>query len=159
MEQSVNTARRKAHRRGVSVRQPEQSVDTEWHKGCRQNADVRAEEQFQNTARKRALHYSRHPRTVAELTAVFHDVVSTGSVFTCTSCDQLLYRHSAQKLSSLLSLNQCTFSSVRLNKTTSDGVLNTYVLLAVYICVKIRSRHAALQIVCISPISNSIFEH
>jgi len=34
----------------------------------------------------------------------------------------LLYRQSVQKLSSLLSLNQSILSSVRLNKTSSDGV-------------------------------------
>jgi len=66
---------------------------------------------------------SRHDsRTVAGLITTFHDVISTGPIFTCTSCDQLLYRHSVQKLSGLLSVNQSILSSVRLNKTSSDGV-------------------------------------
>ena len=123
-EQTVDTARRKSRRCDGTVREAEQSVDRERRRTRRQNADVGAEEQSQNTARKRALH---NPRTVGDMITAFHDVISTGPVFTCTSCDQLLYRHSVQKLSSLHSINQSILSSVTLNKTSSDGVQ--------YICI------------------------
>jgi len=117
-EQSLNTARHKTRRQAGDVRQREQSLDTARRKARRQNDDIRQQEQVANTTRKQSL---RDSTSLPSLIHRFHSIVAHGPVYICSSCDQLLYRHSVQ-----LAANTCSASSISdsvlLNKCSSDGI-------------------------------------
>jgi len=100
-EQTANIARRKQRRQDTDVKQQEQTADTARRKGRRQNAEYRQQEQISDTARKRLQHDCHR---VEDLIHQFHTAVETGPVFVCTSCDQLMYKHSVQKASIVRSL-------------------------------------------------------
>jgi len=141
-EQIQNTALRKAHRCDYEVRRQEQSVGTQRRRTHRQNLDVRAQEQLRKIARNSAAN-------VSEQIVAFHDVISIGPLYICSSCDQFLYRHSVQKAASVRSLNQPIITLVLLSKTSFDGVE--------YICStctrylrKNQIPHVPLQTACIS---------
>ena len=59
---------------------------------------------------------------MADLICEFHAAVKTGPVFVCTSCDQLMYKHSVQKASIVRSLALSVTPSVILDTVSSDGV-------------------------------------
>ena len=100
-ERTADTARRKQRRQDTDVKQQEQTADTARRKGRRQNAEYRQQEQISDTARKRLQHDCHR---VEDLIHQFHTAVETGPVFVCTSCDQLMYKHSVQKASIVRSL-------------------------------------------------------
>ena len=118
-EQTVDTQRRRARRHDSTLRQREQTVDTQRRRARRRNEDIRREEQLRNTCRKRDV---CHCADVSELITRFHNVVSTGPVFVCSSCDQLLYKHSIQKTTTLRCSDLPIITTVLLNKTSFDGV-------------------------------------
>ena len=107
------TARRKGRRQDTDVRQQEQTADTAQRKRRRQNAEYRQQEQINDTARKRLQHDCH---SVADLIRDFHTAV------VCTSCDQLMYKHSVQKASIVRSLALSVTQSVLLDTVSSDGV-------------------------------------
>ena len=51
----------------------------------------------------------------------FRQVIQSGHVYVCTSCDQLLYKNSVQKSSSIRALSLSVVNTVLLGKTSSDG--------------------------------------
>ena len=118
-EQSLDTARRKRCRQDDDVRQREQSLNTTRRKRQRQNSDVRQQEQAANTARKQHL---RDSTSLSSLIHRFHSIVARGPVYICTSCDQLLYKHSVQLAANIRSMSLSITDSVLLNKRSSDGI-------------------------------------
>ena len=116
-EQSLETARRKTQRQDNNIGQRELSLDTARCKILRKDDDVQ-QEKVAHTARKQRLCDSTW---VWSLIHRFHSIVAHGQVYICSSCDQLLYRHSV-----LLAANICSMS---LSITDSALVmkLNTFV--------------------------------
>lgn len=118
-EQSLNTPQRKTKRQDDNVRQREQSLNTTRRKRQRQNSDVRQQEQAANTARKQHL---RDSTSLSSLIHRFHSIVARGPVYICTSCDQLLYKHSVQLAANIRSMSLSITDFVLLNKRSSDGI-------------------------------------
>ena len=114
----MDTARRKTCRQVADVRQREQSANTARRKTCRLNSTVRQQEQLADTTRKQHLCASQ---SVSSLIHHFHSVVAHGSVYICSSCDQLLYKHSVQLAANLCSKSSI-IDSVLLGKRSPDGI-------------------------------------
>ena len=137
-EQSHDTARRKTRRQDSDVRQEEQSRNTTRRKTRRQDSDFRRKEQLHNTRRRKTrredLTYRQQEAeqrrqhgcsTTAQLVSYFHQLVSSGPVYICTSCDQLLYKHSVKKATNIRSLSLPLLDTVLLGKISSNG--NEYI--------------------------------
>ena len=139
-EQIQNTSSRKRARSDVCVRAREQTRDTSARKRVRSFADVRTAEQSRDTCARRESRKSEDVRdhenllksvqrnpgcgciSVDELITQFHNVVSEGPVYVCSSCDQLFYHHGVQLASSLRSSQLIKVLSVLRGTLSSDGI-------------------------------------
>ena len=113
---------RRLSRQSEEVRLQERARNRSARQAARSNEDVKRSEQSSNTQRKKA---ARECSTVDELVTHFKHSISTGPVFICSSCDQLLYKHSVQKACNLRSGSLSVVHSVLLGTISSDG--NEYV--------------------------------
>ena len=101
------------------MKQQEQTTNTARRKLRRQDSDYRQQEQLNKTARR---HLQHDCHTVSDLICQFHAAVETGPVFICTSCDQLMYKHSVEKATIVRSLALPVTQTVLLDTVRSDGV-------------------------------------
>jgi len=102
----------RVRRQSEEVKLKERARDCSARQAARSNEEVRRSEQSSNTHRRKA---AQKCSTLDELVTHFRHSISTGPVFICSSCDQLLYKHSVQKACSLRSASLPVVHSVLLN--------------------------------------------
>jgi len=133
-EQTDNTKRRKLRRKDSDYRQQEQTSNTIKRKSHRQDFEFRQQEQSSDSSRRKSRRldseYRQHELTTqrehncgntVQLVSRFRQLIQSGPIYVCTSCDQLFYKHSVQTANSIRSLALSGIDTVLLGKTSSDG--------------------------------------
>ena len=116
-EESLDSSRRKIRRQDTSYRQREQSLDSSRRNLRRQDSSYRQQE----LTRQR----EHNCANTAQLVSRFCNLIQSGPVFVCTSCDQLFYKHSVKTADSIRLLSLPIICTVLLGKISSDG--NEYI--------------------------------
>jgi hypothetical protein len=89
----------------------------------RADEDARADERSLDRSARQSKRLKVHQHaSVSHLINDFHLAVSNGLVYVCSSCDQLLYRHSVQKAAGLRSLHSTQIHKCLLGTISPDGI-------------------------------------
>jgi hypothetical protein len=118
-----NTRARRAARADEDVRAAERSRDRSARRTARGEEDTSAAERSLDRSARHAKRLKVHQHaSVSHLINDFHLAVSNGPVYVCSSCDQLLYRHSVQKAAGLRSFHSTLIHKCLLGTVSPDGI-------------------------------------